>query len=82
MLVYIEAKPIVFNNKIATDTFKKLIREAKNNNNSDIYFVEFNRKLMINYCWENQEGLDFLAEAYYEGTLEEFLKGWFPEKLK
>jgi hypothetical protein len=53
------------------------ISEAKNINNSDIDFCEFNGKLIINYSWGNQQGKEFLAEAVFDGTIEEFLKGWF-----
>jgi hypothetical protein len=54
------------------------IADAKNINNSDIDFCEFNGRLIINYSWGNQRGEEFLAEANYEGTLEQFLSGWFP----
>ncbi len=60
------------------------IAGENNLNNSDIDFCEFNGKLIINYCWGDQLEIDFLAEAVYDGTLEEFLEGWFPnfEKVK
>jgi len=54
------------------------IANAEDINNSDIDFCEFNGKLIINYSWGNQRGKEFLAEASYEGTMEQFLKGWFP----
>ncbi|MCD6379584.1 family 10 glycosylhydrolase [bacterium] len=57
---------------------KLKIAQARNLNNSDIDFCEFNGKLIINYSWGDQVGTEFLAEAVYDGTLEEFLKGWFP----
>jgi len=53
------------------------IIKAENINNSDIDFCEFNGRLIINYSWGNQHGKEFLAEAVYEGTLKQFLKGWF-----
>ncbi len=56
---------------------RKKIAEAKNINNSDIDFCEFNGKLVINYSWGNQRGTEFLAEAVFDGTLDEFLKSWF-----
>ena len=56
---------------------RKKIADAKNINNSDIDFCEFNGKLIINYSWGNQQGKEFLAEAEFDGTLEEFLKSWF-----
>ena len=56
---------------------RKKIAEAKNINNSDIDFCEFNGQLILNYSWGNQQGTEFLAEAVFEGTLKEFLKSWF-----
>jgi hypothetical protein len=35
------------------------------------------RKIIV--AWWNQRGIEFLAEAVYNGTQERFLKGWFPE---
>ena len=58
---------------------KQKIAGENNLNNSDIDFCEFNGKLIINYCWGDQLEIDFLAEAVYDGTLEEFLEGWFPD---
>jgi len=54
------------------------IAEAVNINNSDIDFCEFKGKVIINYAWGNQQGTEFLAEAVFEGTEEEFIRGWFP----
>ncbi|HHE64654.1 MAG TPA: hypothetical protein ENL09_01375 [Bacteroidetes bacterium] len=68
--------------KIANDNIpenlQQKIANAKDINNSDIDFCEFNGRLVINYSWGNQQGEEFLAEASYDGTLEQFLKGWFP----
>jgi hypothetical protein len=61
------------------EELKQKIAGAENINNSDIDFCEYNGRLIINYSWGNQKGVEFLAEAYYEGTQEQFLKGWFPE---
>jgi len=52
---------------------------AEDCNNSDIDFCEFKGKLIINNSWGNQRGKEFLAEAVYQGTLKQFLKGWFPQ---
>jgi len=71
-----EDKKIV-NNKLS-EKLQQKIANAKNINNSDIDFCEFNGKLIINYSWGNQRGEEFLAEAVYEGTIEQFLRGWFP----
>jgi hypothetical protein len=59
---------------------RERIRGAKNINNSDIDFCEYEGHLIINYSWGNQEGVEFLAEATYEGTVSQFLLGWFPDK--
>jgi hypothetical protein len=70
--------------KIANDNLssdlKKRITDAKNINNSDIDFCEINGRMIINYSWGNQHGEEFLAEAIYNGTEEQFLEGWFPEQ--
>lgn len=68
----------IANDKL-TDDLRQRIANAKDINNSDIDFCEFNGRLIINYSWGNQRGEEFLAEASYEGTLEQFLKGWFPQ---
>ena len=60
------------------DELKERVKVAENRNNSDIDFCEFEGRLIINYSWGNQRGIEHLAEGYYEGTEEEFLKGWFP----
>ena len=56
------------------------IAKAVNVNNSDIDFCGFGEKLIINYSWGNQHGVEHLAEAVYEGTLAQFLEGWFPRE--
>ena len=56
------------------------VAEAVNLNNSDIDFCEWQGRLVINYSWGNQQGVEHLAEAVYDGTLDSFLRGWFPER--
>jgi hypothetical protein len=58
------------------------IAAAKNINNSDIDFCEYNGKLIINYSWGNQQGMEFLAEAVFDGSLEEFLEELFPDDME
>jgi hypothetical protein len=67
-------------NKNLSDSLLQKIAVAENLNNSDIDFCEYKGKLIINYSWGNQRGLEFLGEAVYHGTQEQFLKGWFPDK--
>jgi hypothetical protein len=54
------------------------IAKAVNINNSDIDFCEWHGHLVINYSWGNQQGVEHLAEAVYDGTEAQFLRGWFP----
>jgi len=64
-------------NEKLTESQREIIEKAENCNNSDIDFCEFEGGLVINYSWGNQHGTEFLAEGTYDGTEEEFLKGWF-----
>jgi len=73
-----EGDKVIANKTLPQEILQK-IAVAENWNNSDIDFCEHNGRLIINYSWGNQLGTEFLAEAYYEGTSEQFLKGWFPE---
>jgi hypothetical protein len=61
-----------------TDEERARIATAVNLNNSDIDFCEFEGRVVINYSWGNQQGVEHLAEAVFEGTLREFLLGWYP----
>lgn len=72
----IEDKQIA--NSRLSEELRQKIANATDINNSDIDFCEFNGRLIINYSWGNQQGEEFLAEATYEGTLGNFLRGWFP----
>ena len=55
----------------------EIIQTAVNRNNSDLDFCFYQGKLIIFYSWGDQQGTEFLAEAYFEGTEEEFCEGWF-----
>jgi hypothetical protein len=61
---------------------RQRIATAKNINNSDIDFCEWQGRLIIFYSWGDQVGTEHLAEAVYEGSQADFLRGWFPEKKK
>jgi hypothetical protein len=61
-----------------TDEERARIATAVNLNNSDIDFCEYEGRVIINYSWGNQQGIEHLAEAVFEGTLREFLLGWYP----
>ena len=67
-------------NKKLNSTLVQKIATSENCNNSDSDFCEYKGKLIINYSWGNQRGKEFLAEAVFHGTQEQFIKGWFPGK--
>lgn len=67
---------IIYSDSLTCEERERILN-AKDNNNSDIDFCEFNGKLIINYSWGNQHGVEHLAEAYYDGTEDEFLRSWF-----
>ena len=56
------------------------IKKSVNINNADTDLCEYNGKTIIYYTWGNQQGIEFLAEAVYDGPLAKLLKGFFPEK--
>ena len=58
---------------------RQRIATAYNRNNSDVDLCEFNSHVVIYYSWGDQLGIEHLAEAVYQGTLESFLRGFFPE---
>ena len=61
-----------------TEAERKRIADAVDVNNSDVDFCEFEGKTIIYYSWGNQQGIEHLAEAVYEGPEAAFLKGFFP----
>ena len=63
-----------------TGAQQQRIATARNINNSDLDFCEYQGRLTINYSWGNQQGVEHLAEAVYDGTQEQFLRSWFPQR--
>lgn len=57
---------------------RKHIRESKNINNSDVEVCEFRGETIIYYSWGNQQGIEFLAHARFDGPVRDFLQGFFP----
>jgi len=57
---------------------RELVAKAVNLNNSDVDLCEHQGRTVINYSWGNQHGTEFLAEAVFEGGLEELFNGFFP----
>ena len=63
-----------------TEKQRTCMNNVENANNSDIDFCDYQGGMIIYYAWGNQNGEEFLAEAYYNGSLAQFLTGWFPQK--
>ncbi len=59
---------------------RRMVLGAVDRNNSDMDFCEFRGRTVIDYSWGNQQGTEFLAEAVYEGSLANFLRGFFPDR--
>ena len=59
---------------------RKRIEDALDVNNSDMELCEYLGRTLIYYSWGDQRGTEFLAEAWYEGPMHEFLKAWFEPK--
>jgi hypothetical protein len=55
-------------------------KKESNINNSDLEFVEYNGTVILGYgCGAQTGDYKFIAEAVYEGTESQFLRGWFPQ---
>lgn len=51
-----------------TEPQRARIRIAVNINNSDLDFYEWHGRLVIDYSWGKQQGIEHLAEAVYDGS--------------
>lgn len=60
-----------------TEKEKDILETGVNINNSDVDLCEFEGKTYIYYANGDQMMYSFLCEAVYDGTLGEFLKGFF-----
>ncbi len=72
---------LIANPKLTAEQ-RQRIATAVNVNNSDIDFCEYGGRLVIYYSWGNQQGVEHLAAAEYDGTEVEFLESWFPRNRK
>jgi len=61
-----------------TDAQRQHVAGAVNLNNSDVDLCEHDGRTVIYYSWGDQLGTEFLAEARYDGPLDQFLRAWFP----
>jgi hypothetical protein len=58
---------------------RRRIADAENRNNSDIDMCQWQDRVVLTYSWGNQLGIEFLAAAEYQGSLDDFLRAWFPD---
>ena len=77
-MMYDENDRIILNHSLPAET-KRQIANKLDINNSDVDLCEFNGNTVIYYCWGNQAGEEHLAEAVYEGPMDELLKGFFDD---
>ena len=81
MLMYNEFEDKQIASPFLTPADRKRIEEALDINNSDMEMCEFLGRTLIYYSWGDQKGTEFLAEAWYEGPMHQFLKAFFePEE--
>lgn len=55
------------------------IKLAPLENISDMDLVEHKGQVLFYYSWGSQQGIEYLAEGRYDGTLGQFFDGFFPE---
>ena len=80
VLMYDEVEDKKIASPFLTPEERKRIDEAQDTNNSDMELCEFLGRTIIYYSWGDQRGTEFLAEACYEGSMKDFLQGWFEVK--
>ncbi len=68
----------IANPKLSEGERNRIVK-AVDLNNSDVDFCEFKGKTVINYSWGNQQGVEHLAAAEFDGKESDFLKGFFPK---
>ena len=67
-------------NPALTHEQRERIADAENINNSDVDLCEFEGRTIIYYSWGSQKGIEHLAEALYDGPMDELLRGFFPDR--
>ena len=80
VLMYDEVEDKKIGSPFLTPEDRKRIEEAWDINNSDMELCEYLGRTIIYYSWGDQNGNDFLAEACYEGSMKDFLTGFFEVK--
>ncbi|MBX9655970.1 hypothetical protein K2Y11_20325 [bacterium] len=78
ILRHTEEDKLIANASLSSDE-RERITKAKNVNNSDFDFCEFEGETVILYSWGDQQGTEHLAEARFEAPLNTFLPSLFPQ---
>ena len=76
VLIHNEDDKKIANPELTPEERERIAR-ALDINNSDIELCEYKGRTIIYYSWGSQHGIEFLAEASFEGTKKEFLQGFF-----
>lgn len=77
ILMYNEFEDKQIASAFLTPEDRKRIEEALDTNNSDMELCEYLGRTLIYYSWGDQRGTEFLAEAWYEGSMHELLRSFF-----
>ena len=77
VLMYDDVEDRKIANPFLTLADRERIENALNTNNSDMELCEYLGRTLSYYSWGDQRGQEFLAEAWYEGGMHEFLKAFF-----
>lgn len=77
VLMYDEYEDKKIGSPFLTPEDRAMIDAALDINNSDMELCEFLGRTIIYYSWGDQLGTEFLAEACYEGSIKDFLQGFF-----
>ena len=77
VLMYNEFEDKQIGSPFLTPEDRARIEDALDTNNSDMELCEYLGRTIIYYSWGDQKGTEFLAEACFEGTMKEFLTGFF-----
>lgn len=78
ILSYSDEDKIIANPAIPEDERERIAGIA-NINNSDVDLCGFRGKTVIYYSWGTQTGNEFLAQAEYDGPMDEFFRRHFPD---
>lgn len=76
ILVHSDEDKVIASRAI-TEAQRERIRGIVNVNNSDVDLCEWRGKTVFFYSWGTQLGDEFLAQAEYDGPLQELLEGYF-----